>query len=99
MWGKDRNRKYLLVKAITFTHFKRDMASVVTQGRAICRLVSLFQSVEELVDENDRRQSLQLDEDESRGQAIEHTLEYIYFQTVCLTTDISRQSGSYLPWI
>lgn len=38
----------------------RDVISHITQGRAICRLVSLFEPVESLVDENDRRRRIAL---------------------------------------
>jgi hypothetical protein len=41
------------------------MTSNVNVGRLICRLVSMFDSVEDLVDENDRRRALELElEDE-----------------------------------
>lgn len=43
------------------------MASNVTQGRIIPRLVSLFQSIDELVDENDRRNALENDDDSSNN--------------------------------
>lgn len=45
--------------------------SNVTQGRVIPRLVSAFQSIEELVDENDHR--LALADDESNVD--EHSVE------------------------
>lgn len=48
----------------------RDLNSHITQGRVIGRLVSMFQSIEELVDENDRRGALEIE-----GQDEEHTLE------------------------
>jgi len=41
--------------------FTRDSTSNVTQGRIICRLVSMFQSIEELIEENDRRCSQEVD--------------------------------------
>lgn len=55
----------------------RDITSHVTQGRVICRLVSMFEPVIVLVDENDRRQRISLtdDEDVEDPQPIQHTLE------------------------
>lgn len=35
--------------------------SNVTQGRVLCRLVSMFESVDELVEESDRRHALEAD--------------------------------------
>lgn len=42
----------------------RDLVSNVTQGRAVSRLVSMFDSVEGLVDESDRRRRLADDMDD-----------------------------------
>jgi len=39
----------------------RDLTSNITLGRVIPRLVSMFQSIDELVDENDRRCALEID--------------------------------------
>lgn len=50
----------------------RDVISHVTQGRAICRLVSLFEPIESLVDENDQRRHIALTDDADRP---EDTLE------------------------
>lgn len=50
----------------------RDIISHVTQGRAICRLVSLFEPIESLVDENDRRRRIALTDNVDRP---EYTLE------------------------
>ena len=49
----------------------------MTQGRVICRLVAMFQSTDELVDENDRRRGLELDEEEADAPIVEPTLEYV----------------------
>jgi hypothetical protein len=43
----------------------RDLTSNITQGRIIPRLVSMFQSIDELVDEHDRRCALEVDDSES----------------------------------
>jgi hypothetical protein len=48
----------------------RDLTSTITQGRVISRLVSMFQSIKELVDENDRRRALEIE-----GHDEEHSLE------------------------
>jgi len=61
--------------ATTF-YMARDISSTVTQGRVICRLVSMFQSVDELVDENDRRRALELDQGEEE-EHVEFTAEYV----------------------
>jgi hypothetical protein len=54
----------------------RDVASTVTQGRVICRLVSMFQSIEEFVDESDRRRALELDHlEDDEPQDTQHALE------------------------
>lgn len=53
--------------------FYRDETSHVTQGRAICRLVSLFEFVERLVAEGDRRRRI---EQEDSGDELDNpTLE------------------------
>jgi hypothetical protein len=44
----------------------------VTQGRIIPRLVSTFQSIEEVVDENDRRRALEID---GGSDLTEHSIE------------------------
>lgn len=62
--------------ATTF-YVVRDIASTVTQGRVICRLVSMFQPVDELVDENDRRRALELDQGEEEEEHVEFTAEYV----------------------
>lgn len=53
--------------------------SPTTQGRVISRLVSLFEPVETLVDENDRRRRIALAdadaEDPEDPEQIERTLE------------------------
>lgn len=51
----------------------RDTVSYITQGRVIGRLVSLFEPVETLVDENDRRRRIAVDEDDP--SLVDHTLE------------------------
>lgn len=48
--------------------------SNVTQGRIIPRLVSTFQSIDELVDEIDRRHALEID---GGSDLAEHTMEYV----------------------
>lgn len=54
----------------------RDVTSHVTQGRVISRLVSMFEPVGVLVDENDRRQRISLmDDDEESPSNEHHTLE------------------------
>jgi hypothetical protein len=47
----------------------RDITSNVTIGRLINRLISMFDSVEDLVDEKDRRRALdlQLEEEDEEG--------------------------------
>jgi hypothetical protein len=49
----------------------RDITSHVTQGQIIPCLVSLFQSIDELVDENDRRTAHKMEDNGS----VEHNLE------------------------
>lgn len=51
----------------------RDITSSVTRGRVICRLISLFESVDELVDEHDRRRADEIDGD---GDSDVPTLAY-----------------------
>lgn len=63
-----------------FETLDRDKNSYITQGRAICRLVSLYDTIDEMVDENDRREALEAD-GETDGR---HTLEYV------ITFDISH---------
>jgi hypothetical protein len=53
----------------------RNPASGITQGRVICRLVSMFQSVDELVDEADRRRGL---EAQGRLNDFHHSPEYVH---------------------
>ena len=48
----------------------------VTQGRVICRLVSMFESVDELIKENDRRQTLQMETDSEPSDEVLQSLEY-----------------------
>ena len=88
--NQDRNesRKPFVCPHISIpslTCFARDTASTITQGRVICRLVSMFQSIEELVQENDRRSFLQLhiDDDDDDSDSEDHTLEYVH---PCLST-------------
>jgi hypothetical protein len=50
--------------------------SNVTQGRIIPRLVSTFQAIDELVDENDRRHALEMD---GGSDLAEHTIEYVLY--------------------
>lgn len=47
----------------------------MTQGRAICRLISMFESIDDLVEEHDRRLSLESEEDEGieAGNALPFT--------------------------
>lgn len=52
----------------------RDITSSVTRGRVICRLISLFESVDELVDEHDRRRASEIDGD---GDSDVPTLAYV----------------------
>lgn len=62
----------------SFDYSFRDTVSTVTQGRVICRLVSMFQSIDELVDENDRRRALALDEDEDGDrEETDYPLEHV----------------------
>lgn len=51
------------------------MVSNVNTGRLICRLVSMFDKVEELVDEKDRRRALELEEEAEAIDPVESTLE------------------------
>lgn len=51
-----------------------NVVSNITQGRAICRLVSMFETVDDLVEENDRRLSLAA-EDGDTGNLIPFTLQ------------------------
>jgi hypothetical protein len=48
--------------------------SNITQGRIIPRLVSTFQPIDELVDENDRRHALEID---GGSDLVEYTIEYV----------------------
>lgn len=50
----------------------RDVISHITQGRVICRLVSLFEPVESLVDENDRRRHIALTDE---AEHLEYTFK------------------------
>jgi hypothetical protein len=61
--------------ATTF-YMARDISSTVMQGRVICRLVSMFQSIDELVDKNDHHHALELDQCEEE-ELVEFTAEYI----------------------
>lgn len=49
-----------------------DTTTGITQGRVLCRLVSMFDSVDTLVDENDRRRTLMMDMED-----VEETLELV----------------------
>ena len=48
----------------------------VTQGRVICRLISMFESVDELIKENDRRQTLHMETDSEPSDEVLQSLEY-----------------------
>lgn len=84
MQGPSESRKFspkssVLCCPVFPDSFCRDTIGTVTQGRVICRLVSMFQSIEELVEESDRRRTLELDdtaEDEAETPSdIQHTFE------------------------
>lgn len=61
---------------IDFDTRVRDITSYITQGRVISRLVSMFEPAEALVDENDRRQRIDLtDDDDEDREPVQHTLE------------------------
>ena len=53
-----------------------DTVSNVTQGRIIPCLVSTFQAIDELVDENDRRHALEID---GGSDLAEPTIEYVLY--------------------
>lgn len=53
----------------------REVVSNANTGRLICRLVSMFEKVEELVDEKDRRRALELEEAEEGIDPVESSLE------------------------
>lgn len=57
--------------------FHRVAVSDVTRGRVVTRLVSLFEPVEELVNESDRRRALEVasDDEEELQPPAEHSLE------------------------
>jgi hypothetical protein len=54
---RSKNRVFLCVLCLSIIvncdYCGRDLASHITQGRAISHLVSMFQSIEELVNDND----------------------------------------------
>jgi len=76
----------------------RDVPSTITQGRVICRLVSMFQSVDELVDENDRRRALELDQDEEEEQPCDVDPTPEYANLMMLLTNLQPcQSATHLP--
>ena len=56
--------------------FCRNAHSNITQGRVICRLISMFESVDELIEENNRQRALELDTESDSEFQTEHTLEY-----------------------
>jgi hypothetical protein len=58
----------LILQLLTALFYGSNQVTNITRGRVICRLVSLFDSVEELIEEDDRRNS----EDELD---VEHTME------------------------
>lgn len=67
-----KRKKYVLscVSSVLFDDIfvSSDIVTSVNQGRVICRLVSMFDSVDFLVDESDRRRALvedMLDNDET----------------------------------
>jgi hypothetical protein len=63
--ARSENRVFLCVLRLSIIvncdYCGRDLASHVTQGRAISRLVSMFQSIEELVDDNDCRRAQEIE--------------------------------------
>lgn len=65
-WGVNQNRSSNLFKVGKKSHEQifSNTTSSVTQGRVIGRLVSLFETVDELVDEYDRRRAVAMDEEE-----------------------------------
>jgi hypothetical protein len=79
----DRHRRSSLGLNQFFNwEFFSNAKSNVTQGRVICRLVSMFESVDELVEENDRRRTLEA-ESELDEEPPEHTLEYNFLLVTC----------------
>lgn len=58
-----------------YSQCSSDVVSNVTQGRAICRLVSMFETVDDLVEENDRWLSFEEDDDGANLQPF--TLQWV----------------------
>ena len=62
----------------SFNYSFKNTVFTVTQGHIICQLVSMFQSIDELRDENDRCCTLALDEDEDGDrEETDYPLEHI----------------------
>lgn len=77
-----QRKKYVIYNyefSVLYGCFPRQTISNVTQGRVIARLVSLFEPVEDLVDESDRRRVLDaaFDEENEEGSTcpVEHSVE------------------------
>jgi hypothetical protein len=73
-----------------------DAQSNVTQGRVICRLVSMFESVDELIEENDRRRTLEVETEPDNDNVLESTSEYYFIpvKTLLYLCFISGSLGS-----
>lgn len=64
-WEISGNRTSLLVSILSESLLGcSDTVTGTTQGRVLCRLVSMFDSIDALVDENDRRRTLAMDMEE-----------------------------------
>lgn len=73
-----------------------DVVSNVTHGRAICRLASMFENVEDLVEENDRRLSLEDTDDDLLPFTLQWALYTFHFTSRLL---ILIKGKSYLSGI
>ena len=106
-WGPSENHKssseflHSIVNGpLTANSFDmaRDVPSTITQGRVICQLVSMFQSVDELVNENDHHHVLELDQDEKEEWPcdVDPTPEYV--NSMMLLTNLQPcQSAMHFP--
>lgn len=76
--------------------------SYVTMGRVLRKVVSLFEPIEALVSEYDRRQELaETREEEGDDTPIVHTLEYMFFIHRCDITNLGyrHQRATPSPWL
>lgn len=66
--SKRKSYVICILLRLMFNYCQSDVLSNVTQGRVIHRLVSMFETLTEIVDESDRRRDLEAEEDGEVGQ-------------------------------